>query len=316
MVATSDADNCTPNTEFMQNTVGTSVGFAPSYDVPAQGGVITSWSTKPGPGTGTGARLKVYRPTADGSAWTVVGESAAKILTPNTVNSSLTRIPVQAGDRVAIRTASSSGGPCDFPYGTDLGAGYSMFSFESLMNPSLDPAAGELVTFSDASLQELVNIAAVVEPDADGDGFGDETQDKCPGANGPAAGCPVAPAPVPPLPAPLVPLTVKSRARHVQHVLRQHGIVLVVQPSLASRVTGTATVSIPAVAKLMRFARVTRNVAAGGKSTLKLRLSRSQLARVKKALRVHRKLFAKAVVTTSASGNKPSLKRFKIRLKP
>jgi hypothetical protein len=32
---------------------------------------------------------------------------------------------------------------------------------------------------------------ATIEPDADHDGFGDETQDKCPGMPGPAQGCPV-----------------------------------------------------------------------------------------------------------------------------
>lgn len=35
MVATSDPTNCTPNTEYLQNTVGSTPGFAPSYDVPA-----------------------------------------------------------------------------------------------------------------------------------------------------------------------------------------------------------------------------------------------------------------------------------------
>lgn len=312
MVATSDADNCTPNTEFMQNTVGATTGYTPSYDVPAPGGVIVSWSTKPGSGTGTGARLKVYRPTSDPYVWTVVGESSAKILTPDTVNTGTTRIPVQGGDRIAVRTASGNGGPCDFPYPAGIGPGYSMFSFQS-MTLGFDPPAASEVTFIDQSGQELVNIAAVVEPDADGDGFGDETQDKCIGANGPDNGCPVA---VPSPPEPLVPLSVNTHVRSVQHVLRQHGIVLVVQPSLASTVSATATVSIPSAGRVVRFVRASRDVTANGKATLKLKLPKSKLARVKRALRAHRKLFARAVVTTSASGNNPAVKRFKIRLKP
>ena len=32
-------------------------------------------------------------------------------------------------------------------------------------------------------------LRGTVEPDADGDGFGDETQDRCPGSSGATAGC-------------------------------------------------------------------------------------------------------------------------------
>jgi hypothetical protein len=314
MVATSDADNCTPNTEFMQNTVGTG-GPTPSYDVPSAG-VITSWSTRPGSGTGTGARLKVYRPSADPHIWTVVGGSAAKILTPDTVNSATTRIPVQAGDRIAVRTASGNGGPCDFPYPAGIGPGYSMFSFQSTMS-GFDPPAGSQVTFDDQLGQELVNIAAIVEPDADGDGYGDETQDQCPGVAGANNGCPP-PVAVPPAPEPPVPLAPKFNllVTRTQHVLRQHGIVLTVQPNVATTVVGTATVSLPAASAVLRFRRATKSVPANTKTTLKLTLTKAQLKRLKGALRQHPKLFAKAVITTTGSGNKPSVKRVRIRLKP
>jgi hypothetical protein len=317
IVATSDPDNCTPNTEFMQNTVGTG-GPTPSYDVPFAG-VITSWSTKPGSGTGTGARLKVYRPTADPSTWTVVGESAAKILTPDTVNTAATRIPVQAADRIAIRTASGNGGPCDFPYPVGLGPGYAIFVFQS-MTVGFDPPAGSNVTFTDDGLEELVNIAAVVEPDADGDGFGDETQDQCPGVAGPNSGCPApapAPTPTPPAPQPQAPiLHVTTAAKHTQRVLKQHGIVLAAQPNVASTVSATATVSLPAGSTVVRFKRATKSVAANAKVTLKLALPKSRLGRVKAALRRHRKLVARAVLTTTASGSKASVTRFKIHLTP
>jgi hypothetical protein len=317
MVATSDADNCTPNTEFMQNTVGSSMGFTPSYDVPSAG-VITSWSTKPGSGTGTGARLKVYRPTADPNTWTVVGESAAKVpLTPDAVNTANTRIPVQAGDRIAIRTASGNGGPCDFPYPAGLGPGYAIFFFQG-MPSSTDPSAGTNVTFSDDGLEELVNIAAVVEPDADGDGFGDETQDQCPGVAGSNNGCPPPrpPVVVPPPTEPPVPLLVPHyTVHHTQHVLKQRGIVLAVTPNVASTVTGTATVSLPNGSRVLRFKRATKQVAANAKATLKLSLTKAQLKRLKRALK-HHKLTAKVVVTSTPTGQKPAVKRLSIRLKP
>jgi hypothetical protein len=318
MVATSDADNCSPSTEFMQEAVGTG-GPTPSYDVPAGGGVITSWSTMPGSNSGTGARLKVYRPTADPAIWTVVGESAAKILTPSTLNTSLTRIPVAADDRIAIRTASGNGGPCDFPYPAGFGPGYAVFVFQSSPTPAVDPGVGLNVTFTDAALQELVNIAAKVEPDTDGDGFGDETQDLCPGSAGTVNGCipPAPPAPPGPPAQPTPPaLVVTANAKSIQHVLRQHGVVISVTPNVASTVTAGATLNVPSAGVVVRFKRARKTVAAGAKATLKLTLSKAQLKRVKGALRRHRRLFAKPVVTSTAAGATKVTRVKRIQLKP
>lgn len=311
MVADSEPNNCPPSMEFIQGSVPNG---GPSYDVPAGGGVVTSWMTRGDASSGTGMRLKVYRPTAASDTWMVVAETPLKALTPDALNTFPTRISVQGGDRIALRLSDESGGPCWFPDPATLGPDYQALGYAPSMG--FDPAVGSNVTFANADQQALVNIAAVVEPDADGDGFGDETQDKCVGVSGTDNGCPVPPVVVPPPPEPLLPLSVNARASRVQHVLRQHGIVLVVQPSLASKVSATATVSIPAAGKVLRFTRATKNVAANSRATLKLRLSKSRLGRVKRALRSHRKLFARAVVTTTASGNNPAVKRFKIRLKP
>jgi hypothetical protein len=119
----------------------------------------------------------------------------------------------------------------------------------------------------------------------------------------------------PPPTEPQVPLLVPHYpVKHAQRVLKQHGIVLTVEPNVASTVTATATVSLPNGGKVLRFKRATKKAAAGAKSTLKLKLTKAQLRRVKAALR-HHKLKAKAVVTTTASGQKPSVKRISIRLK-
>ena len=329
MAATSEPDNCAPNIDFLQKDVGSLVGYTPSYDVPPPGGVITSWSTRPMDGSGAGAQLKVYGPTADPATWTLVGESTSKTLTGGTLNTFATRIPVQAGDRIGVRTGSNGGGPCTFPYDgisadmNSLGPGYDIWSFQKMSDPTFNPPVGTSVAFNDDTLEQLVNIAAVVEPDADGDGFGDESQDKCPGVAGANNGCPP-PAPpvvVPPPPEPQVPLapapqlSVTAAARHTQHVLKQHGIVVTLRPNVASTITGTATVSIPNGSKVLRFKRATKKAAAGGKVTLKLTLTKAQLRRVKAALRQH-KLTAKATLTTTATGQKPAVKRLRIRLKP
>jgi hypothetical protein len=54
------------------------------------------------------------------------------------------------------------------------------------------------------------NVTAVLEPDADADGFGDETQDSCVGMNGPQSGCPAPPAATP---QPAAPTTKKKCKR-------------------------------------------------------------------------------------------------------
>ena len=36
---------------------------------------------------------------------------------------------------------------------------------------------------------QIVPLNADLEPDADGDGYGDESQDQCPGESGPSSGC-------------------------------------------------------------------------------------------------------------------------------
>ena len=318
MAATSEPNNCPPSMEFIQGKVADG---GPSYDVPAGGGVITSWTTRGDASSGTGVRLKVYRPTAASDTWTVVAETPLKVLTPDVLNTFPARISVQAGDRIALRVSDESGGPCWFPNPATLGPEYEALGYSPTMG--FDPPIGSSVTFVNADQPALVNIAAVVEPDADGDGFGDESQDKCVGVAGATNGCPP-PAPpvvVPPPPEPQVPLApapqlyVTAAARHAQHVLKQHGIVVTLRPNVASTVTGTATVSIPNGSKVLRFKRATKKASAGGKVTLKLTLTKAQLRRVKAALR-HHKLTAKTVLTTTATGQKPAVKRLRIRLKP
>ena len=108
---------------------------------------------------------------------------------------------------------------------------------------------------------------------------------------------------------------VTAAARHTQHVLKQHGIVVTLQPNVASAVSGTATVSLPNGSRVLRFKRATKKAAAGAKATLELKLTKAQLRRVKAALRNH-KLTAKTVLTTTASGQEPAVRRFSIHLKP
>jgi hypothetical protein len=86
------------------------------------------------------------------------------------------RLPVKKGNHLAIDTS-------------DANAIYASSGekFTYVYSPSL--IDGAAARNSDAVIDELL-VAAVVEPDADKDGFGDETQDRCLGQIDVQGGCP------------------------------------------------------------------------------------------------------------------------------
>jgi hypothetical protein len=164
-------DLCPANesfTGFMAIQLSDSSGSLP-LAVPAAG-VATKWkvesllANKP-------QVLKVVRPTGKKNEFRVVGESTSQTVLVGQ-NAFETRIPVQPGDQFGLYGASPSGalyctGAVAKP--TDV-MGHFGGNLQSTEAPMV---FGE---FKSAR----VAVSAIVEPDADGDGYGDETQDKCP----------------------------------------------------------------------------------------------------------------------------------------
>jgi uncharacterized repeat protein (TIGR01451 family) len=158
--------SCSANTTVVQDQTASG---SPSYTVPAGGGVITSWSylAKANPGQ---RRLKIMQPTATSGQYVVRGESSIESPTPNQLNTFSTRIQVSGGDLLGVYTDTGDGCRAAAPSGNTVRGG------------SGDPAVGS--GFSGSSLfasSTIIDVAATVEADADGDGYGDETQDGCPG---------------------------------------------------------------------------------------------------------------------------------------
>jgi hypothetical protein len=146
-----------------------------SYVVPAGGGVITSWSHDAQAGAGQAAKLKVYRPHPGPNGFLVVGHSDPVGLPPG-LSVHPTRLPVQAGDVIGITTTGSASIRCTFGSGAgDLEAG-----------KGPDAADGFPVTFATTTGSKRVDVSAVVELDSDLDGYGDDSQDNCPGFYNPA----------------------------------------------------------------------------------------------------------------------------------
>jgi hypothetical protein len=128
-------------------------------------GVITSWSFHAG-ATAPQLKLKVARPVGP-TSYTIVGDTGVHNTAPNVLNTFPAQIPVLAGDVIGFFTVTGPH-PCLRP---NTGHNY-------VVN-SADLPPGATATFGGEINQQL-DISAVLEPDADKDGFGDETQDRCP----------------------------------------------------------------------------------------------------------------------------------------
>jgi hypothetical protein len=134
------------------------------YMVPFDG-VITQWSYRSDSTPPAGIRFKVGRTAAYADLSmdtnvTIVGQSATETLVPDALNTYGTQIPVKAGDRI----------------GEFIPADCSRFDpsyTDHYFNADVQPGDTEL--FTHETYQQ--DISAVLEPDCDHDGLGDETQD-------------------------------------------------------------------------------------------------------------------------------------------
>ncbi len=144
------------------------------YDLAATG-VITSWTFEANVEFGAStARAVVYRPLTS-VRWTVRSRSAVESPRPGRVTTFPTRLPVAPGDQLGLTLVTSVADPGCWFAGT-LGASGDTFRF--LLGS--DPAVGDAFEPPSAINGGRLDLAAVVEPDADGDRFGDVSQDRCP----------------------------------------------------------------------------------------------------------------------------------------
>ena len=147
---------------------------SPSYAVPAGGGVVVAWSVEAFVLDET-LKLKVFRPTPDSATFRVVGESGFWDLPGPGLQQFPARIPVAAGDRIGLTVVN---GPdiVDF-HGNALPTGNPADIYRNAVG---DPPVGSMFVTTGIHQNATLNVAARIEPDADGDWFGDETQDQCP----------------------------------------------------------------------------------------------------------------------------------------
>jgi hypothetical protein len=137
---------------------------AAPYVAPTQG-VITQLRGTLGMAAGV-MSLKVIRPSGP----TVLGSTAQfTVTTPGTVASQDVRVPVQAGDALGMWIGTDTLCAREAP-GTPI----------TVSTPAPDQQSGAITSPSAPTSNFELAVAATMEPDVDGDEFGDETQDSCP----------------------------------------------------------------------------------------------------------------------------------------
>ena len=186
--------------------------------------------------------VKVLR-SAGGNNYTVVDQATVNAGTGVTVADA--RLPVQTGDRLGLH-----GQPFTFEGSPIPGISFYCGETEGVLGAVL----GDVGPGSSAKFEEVtkgrVPLAAVVEPDADNDGYGDETQDKCPHAASAQTECPV--------------VVVDSFA-----LAKKSSIVVLVSTDESAPVSVSGTVKLPKGAKKAsasakaKLKKVTHTVPAG-----------------------------------------------------
>jgi hypothetical protein len=196
--------NVNPGQEW--NVLQTGRASGPSYAVPSAG-VLTSWSFESGAAdaSDTTMNMRVFRPTGVPQEYTAVadGSPLQTIQHGSGLNTFPTRIAVQAGDYVGIRSTT---GVCAHNTGNASDTADHYFTA---------PLAIGVPQGFIGTPDFIWDVSAVLEPDADHDSYGDETQDQCPTDGSTQGPCPVTPV------APgtsATPVTVKKKCKkHKKH---------------------------------------------------------------------------------------------------
>ena len=251
-------------------------------------GVITKWKVTlvPAPVT-LPHTLKVLRVTGPATVQNI-GEASGNV-GPG-VNTFDARIPVQTGDRLGLFSPTPEGTlVCEGPGPPGLIGGFE----------GSGGGVGSSTPFVEVPTEVRIPVAAIIEPDADNDGFGDETQDKCPQSAAIQTECPV--------------VTLDATP-----IVKKGSVILLVTASSIAPVTVSASARIPnAVAKssaLTKLKGQTKVVKPGKVVRFRLGFSKA-LRSALKALPASKTVKLKTVTSAKNVAGQVTKKRINLRLK-
>ncbi|QIG45179.1 hypothetical protein G5V58_22590 [Nocardioides anomalus] len=148
----------------------------------ATSGVITSFSHRAN-GAAGGVRAVVLTPATAGGTRSVAAKSPVFPVTVNAVNTFATRLPIAAGQSLALGFTAVNMACALQVAPTDS------TQVDTAFDPDTSATFTPAGTLSPATPRP--NISAVLEPDVDRDGYGDTTQDACPQSALSQVACPV-----------------------------------------------------------------------------------------------------------------------------
>jgi hypothetical protein len=255
----------------------------PSYATPH--GVLTSWRFHSSGDPAAGAvRLKIFRYTGTGLVFKVLAESSEKTLDPDTAYDFKERIPVDQGDLLGLTAVADAEVGITVP-------GTPENRLAQFGGGDIPPGQTGTATIAWPDLRP--SVAATVEPDADADGFGDDTQDKCPVDRTTQAVCQF------------------SFARLKRNTKRGTAVLPVTVP-------GAGTLSLSGRGVAGQQASTSRAANAGGRavasaSTVKLVVKGK--GKKKKTLNETGKVKLNLAITYTPTGGDPSTQSMKVKLK-
>jgi hypothetical protein len=246
-------------------------------------GVITKMKVNLTPGAPSfPVSLKVLREVGPNTVQ-IIGEANGSVA--GGASSIDARIPVQTGDRLGFFSPSGFGAViCEEESGSSI-----LGAYEGGGSP------GGTATFESGPVPKIrVPVFASIEPDADNDGFGDETQDACPQSVTTQAACP--------------PVTLSTTKQ-----VRKGSVVIVVTTDTAAPVTVKGVVKL-GKGKKAKLNGGTKNLTPGvlGKFTLKFT---KKVKRKLAQLSPKKKLTLKATITGTSVSGAVTTKTLKVKLK-
>jgi hypothetical protein len=252
--------------------------------------------------------IRAFRATSTTDAYlNVAPEIPTTVPQATTPGGEVTEFPmhrtIAAGDRLGLGFTRPS---YPFYFLASSASALCRFRQGSGQEHPVDTAA----SYGTAGCQFEVLISGTVEPDADGDGYGDETQDGCPSDAAYQGDCPAPPqardtrAPTPTLGGP-----------RTQDAVAKRRVIVYATSDEAAKLSASGTISIPGAAGVLKLRSAVKSVAGRTRTRLDLKLGRKVVKRVRRALRRGARVRARVtVVAGDAAGNAASATR-RIRIK-
>ena len=231
--------------------------------------------------------VKVLRPTGATDNFSVTAEETVS-MAPNGGTFAV-RLPVQVGDRLGL-----AGVP--FSYLGSPFAGLSIYC--SLVGAVLGAAPGAVGLGSSGEFQPVVSgavgLVGLIEADADGDGYGDETQDRCPQSAAVQTECPA--------------ITIDSL-----NLIGKKSVTVVVTTSIAAPVAVSGTIKLDK-GTTVNLKSPTKTVSPGKLKRFQLKFNRTVKRRLKQ-IEPSQKLTLKITAAATNVAGQVSTDRSSAKLK-